>query len=91
MKHSVGVRELKTHLSHYLRQVKSGEDVVITERGKEVARIVPMGVSVEERLQRMVESGFAQWNGKKLPAQPPAIVQNRSQKTVAEVVIEDRE
>lgn len=91
MKHSVGVRELKTHLSRYLRQVKNGEDIVVTERGKEVARIVPIGVSVEERLQRMVESGFAQWDGKKLPARPLMTIQNRSPKTVAELVVEDRE
>jgi len=38
---SVGVRELRQHLSRYLDRVKAGEDLVVTEHGREVARIVP--------------------------------------------------
>ncbi len=40
---SVGVRELKTHLSKYLRKVKGGDEVIVSERGKVVARIIPAG------------------------------------------------
>ncbi|MBI2467866.1 MAG: type II toxin-antitoxin system prevent-host-death family antitoxin, partial [Candidatus Rokubacteria bacterium] len=32
--------ELKAHLSRYLDQVKSGQEVVITERGRPVAKLV---------------------------------------------------
>ncbi len=39
---SVGIRELKTHLSKYLRKVKNGDEVVISERGEVVARIIPV-------------------------------------------------
>jgi prevent-host-death family protein len=39
----VGVRELRQNLSRYLVQVKSGESFVVTERGKEVARLIPSG------------------------------------------------
>lgn len=38
---SVGVRELRQNLSKYLDRVKAGEDLVVTEHGHEVARIVP--------------------------------------------------
>lgn len=38
---SVGVRELRQNLSRYLDRVKAGEDLVVTEHGREVARIVP--------------------------------------------------
>lgn len=38
---SVGVHEAKTHLSRLLEQVRAGEEVVITRRGEEVARLVP--------------------------------------------------
>jgi prevent-host-death family protein len=41
MTKSVGVHEAKTHLSRLLDEVAAGEDVVITRRGKQVARIVP--------------------------------------------------
>lgn len=33
------VRELKTHLSEYLRQVAAGQEVVVTSHGKPVARL----------------------------------------------------
>jgi len=38
---SVGVRELRQNLSRYLDRVKAGEDLIVTEHGHEVARIVP--------------------------------------------------
>lgn len=41
MSATVGVRELRQHLSRYLDRVKAGEDLVVTEHGREVARIVP--------------------------------------------------
>lgn len=37
----VGVRELRQNLSRYLDRVKAGEDLVVTEHGREVARLVP--------------------------------------------------
>ena len=37
----VGAFEAKTHLSSLLDRVRLGEEVVITKRGKAVARLVP--------------------------------------------------
>lgn len=37
----IGIRELKTHLSKYIRNVKSGGEIMVSERGKVVARIIP--------------------------------------------------
>jgi len=34
----VGVRELRTNLSQWIARAKRGQEVVITERGKPVAR-----------------------------------------------------
>ncbi len=39
----VGVRELRQHLSRYLAEVKEGESFMVTERGREVARLTPSG------------------------------------------------
>ena len=39
----VGVRELRQNLSRYLVQVKAGESFAVTERGREVARLLPSG------------------------------------------------
>jgi prevent-host-death family protein len=37
----VGVRELRQNLSRHLTRVKAGESLVVTERGREVALLVP--------------------------------------------------
>lgn len=37
----VGVRELRNALSAHLRRVEAGATIVVTARGREVARLVP--------------------------------------------------
>jgi prevent-host-death family protein len=44
---TVGVRELRQNLSRYLDRVKLGEALVVTERGREVARLVPSGPTAD--------------------------------------------
>lgn len=39
----IGVRELRQHASEHLRRVRAGETVEITERGRPVAMLVPLG------------------------------------------------
>ena len=46
---SVGLRELKNRLSEYVRDVRSGEGVLVTDRGQVVAELVPAGQRVDER------------------------------------------
>ena len=48
MSSTVGVRELRQNLSRYLTRVKAGESLVVTERGREVARMIPSGPSADE-------------------------------------------
>lgn len=40
---TAAVAELKAQLSRYLSRVKAGEEVLVTERGRPVARLVPVG------------------------------------------------
>ena len=57
MSTTVGLFEAKTHLSELVNQVSSGgDDVVITRRGRAVARIVPIETEsrVEAALARLV-------------------------------------
>ena len=42
LKHEVGVREFHDHLSRYVRHVAAGGEVVVTMRGKRVARLAPV-------------------------------------------------
>ena len=40
---TVGLRELKNRLAEYVRDVRSGEAVLVTDRGNVVAELVPPG------------------------------------------------
>lgn len=40
---TVGIRELSHHTSRYLAQVKAGTAITITEHGRPIAMISPMG------------------------------------------------
>ena len=53
----VGVRELRQNLSRYLTDVKKGESFVVTERGREVARLTPSGVADSPIARLVVERG----------------------------------
>jgi prevent-host-death family protein len=46
---SVGLRELKNRLSEYVREVRSGDGVLVTDRGEVVAEIIPPGQGSEEQ------------------------------------------
>jgi prevent-host-death family protein len=43
MSESIGVGELRQYASTYLARVREGESIVITDRGRPIARIVPLG------------------------------------------------
>lgn len=45
---TVGIRELKNSLSEYLRRVRSGESVLVTDRGEIVAELIPPGLGSSE-------------------------------------------
>jgi len=54
----IGVRDAKASLSQVLREVKQGREVMITEYGKPIARVVPVrSLSLEERIAEMEERG----------------------------------
>ena len=87
---TVGIRELKARLSACVRQVKAGDTVVITERGKPVARIVPLSPSVETRVQELVQTGMVAWSGRKLVPLAP-VARTRGKQAVADLLLEGRE
>ncbi len=44
---SVGLRELKNRLSEYIREVRAGESVLVTDRGEVVAELLAPGQQVD--------------------------------------------
>ena len=86
---SVGIRELKANLSACLRQVRSGQVIVITERGKPVGQLSPIEAPLAERLQEGTRSHFWAWNGKKWQPAAPRI-KARGKTLVSDLLLEDR-
>src|SRR3954471_14053256 len=51
----VGVRELRNNFSRYLDRVRDGEELVVTDRGRAIARMLP--VETERVLDRLIAEG----------------------------------
>ncbi len=89
---STGIKNLKNNLSRFLLIVKKGEDVVITERGKVIARIVkeqPNKKSVAESLGPLVVKGMVTLPTRQIAKDIPDPLEI-SGKPVSEMVTEDR-
>jgi prevent-host-death family protein len=52
----VGIRELRDRLSHYLAEVRKGKTFTVTDRGKPIARIVP--VQQPTTLEALIAEGI---------------------------------
>jgi prevent-host-death family protein len=55
---TVGVRELKDNLSRHLAAVRQGREIVVTDHGHPIARLVPIhGKTSHERLAELMAAG----------------------------------
>lgn len=78
----VGVRELRQQASRILDLVKKGEVIVVTERGKPIAEIVPIKKS---KLELLIEEGAITpatrpwdptiWENREGPTYPDALAE----------------
>jgi len=78
MRHtSVGIRDAKIHLSRYLKLVQKGEEVVITDHGRPVGKIVPLAsrdLTLQDRIARLVEQGVLEsFAGERMTRLPPPL------------------
>ncbi len=91
---TAAVSKLKAYLSDYLNQVKAGVEVLITDRGKPVARLVPIArlEATREALTRMEKQGLIKLGSGRLPkdfwTMPRA---EDPQGLVLKALLEDRE
>jgi prevent-host-death family protein len=88
----IGARELKTRLGAYLREVRDGATLIVTERGEPVAEIRPLptgGKTEKARLDELVRRGaLTRASRKKLSSFRPIRIAGRP---LSETLIEDRE
>ena len=86
----VGIREAKVHLSRYLKMVRNGAEIVITDRGKPVGRIVPIEAAelpLADRIRRLEDQGVIVRRSEKSPGKIPAAIplaDNMAQKILQE-------
>ena len=87
----IGIRELKSKPSECVREVRSGGTIVVTARGRSVARMAADGSSLPERLEVLTNAGVILWSGRRLkPIKPVARVRG-DRRTVADLISENRE
>jgi len=69
MKNSVGVAELKSRLSEYLRRVRRGETITVLDRDTPVARLEPVAADMSRLIVREPPAGAPRLRDLRLP--PP--------------------
>ena len=88
---TVGARELKTRLGTYLRRVREGVTLIITDRGRPVAELRPLAEAAyaeEEALLELAGKGIVTLGTGKLPRRTPIRIDGGS---LAAQIIKDRE
>jgi prevent-host-death family protein len=84
----VGVAQLRRELKDWLDRAQSGDEVVITERGRPVARL--SGIDIAPLLDRLAEQGQIS----SAPDTPRPAARGRvrvqAEGSVAELVVEER-
>lgn len=91
---TVGSRELKTRLGSYLRRVRGGATVIVTERGQPVAElrpIDPLTLTLGDRVSAAISAGVLTHEVREgAPLLPFAPIASRA-RPASEAVLEDRE
>ena len=88
------VSKLKASLSEYLRRVKAGEEVVVSERGRPIAKLVPVtgGEALPDHLAEMARQGLVRVGSRRLTRAFWSLPRPRDPKaTVRKALLEERE
>ena len=67
---SAPVSRLKATLSEHLARVKAGEEVIVTERGRPIAKIIPIGrdsTAMPAHLTELARAGLVRLGSGKIP------------------------
>jgi len=90
---SVGIRDAKANLSKLLRMVEKGKEVVLTDRGRPVGKLVPIAkgtLPLASRIKEMEDAGILEAaNGKGSRCLPPPIPVEKG--IAGKLLDEDRE
>ena len=89
---SVGVRELKNRLSEYLRLVRAGEEILVTDRDEAVAQLVRPRLQHSENpgVDLLVSQGLATAGAKNARRLYPRMSRALKDRSAAELLDEER-
>jgi prevent-host-death family protein len=88
---SVGLKVLKNKLSEYVRLAAAGETVVITDRGRAVAEIVPPRPEPESVIERGIREGWITPAKRPFRPLPPRLPPVATLEQLLEELEQDRE
>ena len=78
---------MKNSLSSYLRRVREGETLVVTDRGVPVARMIPAGVP--HQIAKLMAEGRVTWSGEKF-VPPRKVPRLGTGPSLSDYIAEDR-
>ncbi len=86
----VAIQELRDHLSQYLEAARQGEEVVVTEKGRPIVRLLGVQDGTEEKaIERLVSAGRIVPPSSPRDLHVPAPLEATG-KPLSQIVIEDR-
>ena len=92
---TAAVSELKASISEYLSKVKAGEEVLVTERGKPIAKLIPLDRDEKEvpvHLLMLEKAGLVRIGSGKIKANFWDLPRPKDEKGLAlKALIEERE
>jgi prevent-host-death family protein len=82
----VGIRELRADLSRFIKRVREGEEIVVTDRGKAVARIVPL--DGQRKIDQLIAAGIVKPAPRPWSGELPKPIEGAG--PLSDIVLEDR-
>jgi prevent-host-death family protein len=83
----VGIRDLKNNLSRYIERVRAGDEIVVTDRGRPVARLSAVDRSTD-RLAELVAAGVVRPPTRTTRRRPRSRI--KPKESVSELVAQQR-
>ena len=88
---------MSKRLGHYLRAVSQGKRIIVTSRGKLVARLVPVSPAekpalppdLEKQMWELASEGILTWNGVYFRLPEPVAV-NKGPELLSDLVVKGR-
>lgn len=85
----VAITVLRAHLSEWIDHARNGEEVIVTERGRPVAKLV--GMKWQDRIEQLIAEGVI--SGGELAPRPEVSERTRvkARGSVSDLIIEERD